>query len=92
MALKIIENNGDFAIKGKITCHNVQAMVLHFEYILKRRNQLTINITDVTEMDSDGLMALTKMYKYTLLSKKLFRIIGEGSKEIYAYFKKQNIA
>ena len=92
MALKIIENKGSFFIDGKITCHNEQAMTLHFEYILRNRNHLTINISDVTEIDSGGLVAMTTMYKHALQTNKLFTIIGKGSREIYAHFKNQNIA
>lgn len=92
MALKIIEKKGNFLIKGKITGYNVQAMKHHFEYILRKRNRLTINISDVTEINSDGLLAMNKMYNYALLTQKLFTIIGKGSEEIYAYFKQQNIA
>ena len=90
MALKIIENKGSFFIEGKITCYNVQAMKLHLEYILRKRNQITINISDVTEMNSDGLLAMTKMYKYAVLTKKLFTVIGKGSEEMHAHFKNQN--
>ncbi len=92
MALKIIEKKGNFLIQGSITGYNVQAMKVHFEYILRKRNQLTINISDVTEINSDGLLAMSKMHNYALLSKKIFTIIGKGSKEMYAYFKQQNIA
>ncbi|MBL4644117.1 MAG: anti-sigma factor antagonist [Flavobacteriaceae bacterium] len=92
MALQITEKKGNFYIQGEITCDNVQALKLHFEYVLRKRKYVTINISDVTEIDSEGVVALTQMYHYALLTKKIFTIIGVGSKEMYEHFKNQNIA
>jgi len=92
MALQITEKKGNFYIQGKITCDNVQALKLHFEYILRKRKYVTINISDVAEIDSEGVVAITQMYKYSLLSKKIFTIVGVGSKDMYDHFRNQNIA
>ncbi len=92
MALQITEKKGNFYIQGKITCDNVQALKLHFEYILRKRKYVTINISDVSEIDSEGVVALTQMYHYSLLSKKIFTIVGVGSKDMYDHFRNQNIA
>ncbi len=92
MALQITEKKGNFYIQGKITCDNVQALKLHFEYVLRKRKYVTINISDVSEIDTEGVVALTQMYHYSLLTKKIFTIIGVGSKEMYEHFRNQNIA
>lgn len=92
MALQILENKGNFYIQGKITCDNVLAMKLHLEYLLDRRKEITIDISQVTEIDFDGVLALTRMYKNSLLTNKVFTIIGTGCKEIYDHFRGQNEA
>ncbi len=92
MALQILENKGNFYIQGKITCDNVQALKLHFECILRNRKYVTVNISDVTEIDTEGVAAFTQMYHYSLLTNKIFTIIGVGSKDMYEHFRNQNIA
>ncbi len=92
MALQILENNGNFYIQGKITCDNVLAMKLHLEYVLEKRKYVTINISKVTEIDLDGVVALTKIYLNALSTKKIFTITGVGSKDMYDHFRDQNIA
>jgi ABC-type transporter Mla MlaB component len=92
MALQILENKGNFYIQGKITCDNVLAMKLHIEYVLEKRKYITIDITKVTEIDIDGVAALTEIYQKTLLTNKIFTIIGIGCKEIYDHFNSQGAA
>ena len=92
MALQILENKGNFYIQGKITCENVLAMKLHLEYVLTKRKYVTIDITNVTEIDSDGVLALTNIYMSALQTHKIFTIIGVGSKDLYDHFNNQNAA
>jgi ABC-type transporter Mla MlaB component len=92
MALQILENKGKFYIQGKITSDNVFAMKLHIESILEKRKYVTIDITKVTEIDIDGVFALTKIYQNALRTNRIFTIIGVGSKDMYDHFNSQNIA
>jgi anti-anti-sigma regulatory factor len=92
MALQITEKKGSFHIQGKITCDNVRAVKHHFECILQKRKYVTINISEVTEIDQEGVVTLTKMHQYALLTKKIFTIIGFGSKDLYEHFNGQNVA
>ena len=92
MALQIIEKNGNFYIQGKINCDNALAMKLHIEYVLKKRKYVTIDITDVTEIDFDGVACLTRIYQKSLLTNRIFTILGVGSKELYDHFNGQNAA
>jgi ABC-type transporter Mla MlaB component len=92
MALQILENNGTFYIQGKIIYDNVLAMKLHIEYVLEKRKYVTIDITKVTEIDYDGVLALTKMHQKALLTNRIFTIIGIGSKDLYDHFNSQIVA
>lgn len=92
MALQILENKGNFYVQGKIVGKNVKALQAHFEYVLENKEQVTININNVDEIDFEGVCALTEIYKKALLSKKDFTIVGIGSKDMYDHFRSQNIA
>jgi len=92
MVLLILEKKGNFYIQGKITSDNVFAMKLHIEYILEKRKYVTIDITKLTEIDIDGIFALTKIHQHALRTNKIFTIIGVGSKDMYDHFNNQNIA
>ena len=92
MALQILENNGSFYILGNISFENVFSMEQHIESILEKRKYVTIDITQVTRIDIQGVLTLTKIYQNALLAKKIFTIIGVGSKDLYDHFNSQRIA
>ena len=92
MALQILENNREFYIYGNINCDNVISIKNHIEYLLEKRSYVTININKVTGIDSRGVLTLTKIYQNALLAKKIFTIIGFGSKDLYDHFNSQKIA
>jgi ABC-type transporter Mla MlaB component len=92
MALPILENNREFYIHGNINCDNVISIKNHIEYLLEKRSHVTININKVTGIDSRGVLILTKIYQNALVAKKIFTIIGFGSKDLYDHFNNQKIA
>ena len=92
MALQILENNREFYIHGNINCDNVISIKNHIEYLLEIRSHVTININKVTGIDSRGVLTLTKIYHNAIVAKKIFTIIGFGSKELYDHFNSQKIA
>jgi anti-anti-sigma regulatory factor len=92
MALQILENKGSFSILGNITCENVFSVKHYIESILAKRKHITIDITQVTRIDIYGVLTLTKIYQDALIAKKIFTIIGVGSKDLYDHFNSQKLA
>jgi|TARA_B110000977_G_scaffold70275_1_gene95405 ABC-type transporter Mla MlaB component len=86
MALQILENKGNFYILGNISCENVFSMKQYIEAVFKKTKYVTIDITQVTKIDIQGVLILSKIYKDALLAKKVFTIIGVGSKDLYDHF------
>ncbi|NMH88733.1 STAS domain-containing protein [Flavivirga algicola] len=86
MALKITEQNGTFLIEGTINTTTAMNFQNHLEAILNRRNMLTIDIENVTEIDASGMKALRALYGNALIYNRPFYIIGTGCKEIYDDF------
>jgi|TARA_B110000238_G_scaffold114540_1_gene124304 ABC-type transporter Mla MlaB component len=91
MALPILENNRAFYIYGNINCDNVISIKNYIEHLLEKRSHVTININKVTGIDSRGVLTLTKIYQNALEAKKIFTIIGFGSKDLYDHFNSQKI-
>ncbi|TWO32716.1 STAS domain-containing protein [Seonamhaeicola sediminis] len=86
MALKIKENNGTFFIEGSINASTVKQFKNHVEFLLLYTKGVTLNIDEVTEIDTNGMHALRDLYTVALIKNKSFYIIGNGCKEIFQDF------
>ena len=86
MALQILENNGKFQVHGKITCKNALKLQSYFNLMITKKRRITINIDEVTEIDSDGLKIITNLYKKAIKKNVLFVIVGDGCRDVYEHF------
>jgi len=89
MDLKITNCNNFFKIKGVLNRKNVGLFNNVFENVFERVNSLTISIEEIENMDRYGVSALTELHKQSLAMNKSMAIIGNGSKDLYDYFKSQ---
>ncbi|WP_047550216.1 STAS domain-containing protein [Psychroserpens sp. Hel_I_66] len=83
MALQITRNEKTFTVEGKINTSTASNFKTHFVITLNSLTELTIDISKVTEIDSDGVEALKTIYRNAISWNKPFSIIGYGCKEIY---------
>ncbi len=86
MALKITELNGIFLIEGSINSTTAINFKNHFEAILDIDKRLTIDIDNVTEIDTTGMETLRELYSKAIHHNRPFYIVGTGCKEIYDDF------
>jgi len=89
MDLKITNCNNFFKIKGVLNRQNIDLFNNAFENVFERVNSLTISIEEIENMDRYGVSALTELHKQSLAMNKSMAIIGNGSKDLYDYFKSQ---
>ena len=92
MALQITEQRNAFMLQGAINQTTSKSFMQHFEFLLQLNNELTIDINNVHEIDSDGMDALKALYGHALVANKKFNIVGYGCKEIYDEFRYKSVA
>ena len=83
MALQFLESNRVFYLTGKITTDTCPLIFHHLISILMETGELSINIDEVIEIDTNGLSVLVQLYDYALSNEFKFNIMGYGCKEIY---------
>lgn len=86
MALQILELNEIFYITGKINSTTSNSFLTHFKHVLKKNDEVTINIDKVKEIDRTGVDAFRALYANAIESQKEFAITGYGCKDIYNEF------
>lgn len=86
MSLKIKENNTTFFIEGSINVSTATQFKNHVEFLILYKKELTINIDNVTAIDSSGMQVFRDLYKTALAKNKKFVIVGYGCKEIIQDF------
>lgn len=86
MALQILECNGTFHITGKINTKTSNSFLTHFTHILKKHEEVTINIDNVKEIDKVGVEAFKTLHTNATQNQKVLSITGYGCKEIYYEF------
>lgn len=92
MALKITEQNGTFIVEGTINATTAMDFQNHLESIINVYETLTIDIENVTEIDTSGMKAMRALYSNALIYNRPFYILGTGCKEVYDDFSFTNAA
>ncbi|GAA0738800.1 MULTISPECIES: STAS domain-containing protein [Flavobacteriaceae] len=92
MALSITRNEKTFEVKGRINAATASYFQAHFAIALNSGNGLSIDINNVTEIDSNGMRALKSLYEKAEAWKKPFYILGNGCKEIFDELRLKNVA
>lgn len=87
MELKITNCNNLFEMKGALTKSNLEVFQNEFKNIFEKVNALTIGIEGIEWMDRDGVNALAKLYKESIIKNKKLSIVGLGCKDLYNHFK-----
>lgn len=86
MALQILECNGTFYITGKINTTTSNSFLTHFTHILRKYDEVTINIDNVKEIDKVGVEAFKTLHANAIENQAAFSIMGYGCKDIYYEF------
>jgi ABC-type transporter Mla MlaB component len=84
MALQILEKNGGFEVYGNLNTQTSHSFIVHFEYLMTRLKEVTINIDKIKAIDASGIRALKTLFAISLKNNRILHIIGKGYKEIYA--------
>ena len=92
MALKITEQNGTFFAEGTINSSTAESFKNHLQSLLTVQKSLVLNIDAVVKIDTNGLLALYKIYKNALIYNFDFKITGERSLELFEQFNYSNVA
>lgn len=92
MALTILNEKNRFVVEGKINSNTANNFKTHLNLILNSLNDVTVDISKVTEIDTEGLAALKAIYEKALYWRKSFSIVGYGCKEIYDEFRMLHVA
>lgn len=92
MALTILRNENTFTVEGRINASTASNFKTHFNMTLNSLKDLTIDISKVTEIDTNGVAALKVIYNNAKSWNKPFYIVGKGCKEIYEELLDVNIA
>ncbi|WP_299762477.1 STAS domain-containing protein [uncultured Dokdonia sp.] len=86
MALQILECDGTFYITGKINATTSNSFTTHFTHVLRKHEEVTINIDNVKEIDRTGVEAFKRLQTTATENQKEFSITGYGCKDIYYEF------
>lgn len=92
MALQITQKNGTFYLKGKLNNSTSKFFIVFFDFNIKRKKEVIINIDNLDEITKDGLNAINILTEKSKRTAKVFSIIGLGCKEIYDHFEEINVA
>jgi len=87
MSLTITESNGTFFLNGNINSGTCGFLKNHLESQINLKNEVTINIESVKEIDVNGVFILRTLYDNAAKHNKTFWITGHGCKSIYEEFK-----
>ena len=82
MALKITQENGTYMVSGNLNGTTAFEFYNHFEMILTQEGHLELNVEQLSQLDNNGIMALYKLYRKSLVFNQGFIITGEGSEAI----------
>ncbi|MGB6269675.1 MAG: STAS domain-containing protein [Olleya sp.] len=83
MALTISRNNNTFTVEGKLNACTASNFKTHFNLTLNCLKDLTIDISKVNEIDTNGVAALKVIYDNAKSWNKPFSIVGKGCKDVY---------
>jgi len=87
MSLTITERNGTLFLNGNINSGTCGFLKNHLESLIDLKNELTINIESVKEIDVNGVSILKKVYDNAIKHNKTLWITGYGCKVMYDEFK-----
>ena len=92
MALQILEQNGTFELQGSLTSATARSFIIHFEHIINKVKDVTINIDKVSTIDVNGVDALKMLITIALRSNNIFSLVGNGCKDIYEEYRTETAA
>ena len=92
MALTITQQNNTIILEGILNAANVNNFKTHFGFIQTESNNLTLNLTKVTNIDASAMIELKAIYKNAILNQNIFSVKGLRSEELNDAFKYQNVA
>ena len=76
MALLIKRNQNLFKVTGELNVSTARNFKTHFVIALNSLDELIIDLTDVTQIDQDGMEVIKLIYDYSVVWDKPFSIIG----------------
>ena len=83
MALKIKEQNGTFKVEGPLNASTSNVLYYHFENLLNVLESVELNLDGVNTIDTNGLIALYKLYKKASILNRALVFTGSKSDRIY---------
>ncbi|MFT4780420.1 MAG: ABC-type transporter Mla MlaB component [Psychroserpens sp.] len=83
MALQILKQNGIFQLQGNLTTATTRSFIIHFEHIINKVKNVTVDIDRVHIIDASGVAALKTLIAIALRSNNIFSVVGYGCKDIY---------
>lgn len=86
MAILIGNQENVFSVKGEINKTSSMVLKEYIESQFKKCSQVVMNIDQVQKIDQNGFNVLSIIYYTSLEQGKVFRITGEGCKDIYDDF------
>ncbi|OUR98435.1 hypothetical protein A9Q86_15025 [Flavobacteriales bacterium 33_180_T64] len=57
--------------------------MIHFEYLINSVKDVTVDIGELKNIDSNGVEALKTLMAIALRNNNVFSVIGDGCKDIY---------
>jgi len=91
MSLIISETKETYYLNGTINSATSNYLKNHFSLIQEVKEELTINIDGVINIDSYGVSILKDLYKNAIHNNSKLWIVGNGCKDIYNELKFSDI-
>lgn len=92
MALKMTQKKETIVVEGTINATTALNFQNHIETVMKFKEDVVIDIENVTEIDVNGMRAFRSIYAKTVASDKGFYVVGFGCKEVYDDLYMSNVA
>jgi len=92
MSLFIKEQNGILKLEGKINKIVAKPLEKHLKHLFKIKDEVIINIDNVSEIDRYGVAAIKSIYMYSLIKNIPFHITGNGCRDIHDHIKSSSVA
>lgn len=70
-------------ISGPMNISNVSALLLHLLNAFEQADSVTVDISDVTEIDAAGLQLFCSSHRSSIFTNKKFKIIGQEQPAIW---------
>ncbi|GFD97140.1 MULTISPECIES: STAS domain-containing protein [Tenacibaculum] len=92
MEFKIKSSKNYLKISGDLTLTNVQLFEVMIYSFIKKYKDISIDISNVTNIDTLGVNSIVEAYQFSLKNKKNLLFCGKGSKDIMDELYYRNVA